>query len=56
MTWTEDGVILTLFFSVSSTAADGNYNITLTYNADDVFDGNGDPIDFAVINAVAKVR
>ena len=56
VTWTEDGVILTLFFSVSSTAADGDYNITLSYNADDVFDGNGDPIDFAVINAVVKVR
>ncbi|MBE6981907.1 MAG: hypothetical protein E7437_06275 [Ruminococcaceae bacterium] len=56
MTWTEDGVILTLFFSIPSTAADGDYNIKLTYDPGDVFDGNGDSIDLAVIDAVVKVR
>jgi hypothetical protein len=54
--WTQDGEILTLVFSVPPTVADGDYNVTLTYNADDVFDGNGEPVDFAVINAVVKVR
>ena len=56
LTWTEDGEILTLFFSVSPSAASGNYNVTLTYDTDDVVNGDGDSIDFAVINAVVKVR
>jgi hypothetical protein len=55
MTWTEDGVILTLYFSVSPTAAKGEYNITLTYEDGDIADGNFTPIDMAVINAVIKV-
>ena len=56
MTWTEDGVILTLFFSVPSTVPNGDYNVTLTYDPVDIFDENGDPIDLAVIDAVVKVR
>lgn len=55
LTWTEDGVILTLFFSVAPTAENGSYNITLTYDPQDIFDGNGDPIDFVVIDGAVTV-
>ena len=56
LTWTEDGIILTLTFSVSSTAASGDYSVTLEYDPYDVFDGEGDPIDFEVINATVEVQ
>ncbi len=56
VTWTEDGVILTLFFSVSPTAESGSYHITLNYDPQDMFDGNGDPIDFVVIDGSVTVR
>jgi hypothetical protein len=55
VTWTEDGVILTLFFSVAPTAENGSYNITLTYDPQDIFDGNGDSIDFVVIDGSITV-
>ena len=54
LTWTEDGEILTLFFSVPSTTPKGEYNITLNYGGE-IFDGEGNPVDVAVINAVIKV-
>ena len=56
LTWTEDGIILTLTFSVSATAASGDYSVTLEYDPYDVFDGEGDPIGFEVFNATIEVR
>jgi len=56
LTWTDDSVILTLTFSVSNTAANGDYAVTLNYDPYDVFDENGDPINFVVTNATVEVR
>ena len=56
LTWTEDGIILTLTFSVSDTAANGNYSITLDYDPYDVFDSNGEPITFVVTNTTIEVE
>ena len=55
LTWTEDGVILTLLFNVSASAAPGEYDITLTYEPGYIFDVDFEAIDFTVVNAVVKV-
>jgi len=53
--WTQDGAFLTLLFDVSATAANGEYNVTLEFDPDYVYDGNGESIVFTVVNAAVKV-
>jgi len=50
-----DWTFVTLKFNVSSTAIAGDYDITLTYNADDVFNADEINVDFDIINGKITV-
>ena len=50
-----DWVFVTLKFNVSSSATAGEYDITVTYNADDVFNADEINVDFDIINGKIKV-
>lgn len=50
-----NGNYVTVTFKVSDTASDGIYPITINYDADDVFDINGDNIVLSVNNASIEV-
>ena len=52
---TGDWTFVTLTFNVSSTAAAGDYAITVTYNADDVYNAAEDNVEFAIINGKITV-
>ena len=52
---TGDFVFVTLYFSVSDTAEAGNYEVTATYNADDIYNIEETNIDFAVMNGKITV-
>ena len=54
-TWTQDGTVLTLTFKVASNAPRGSYAVTLNYDPYDIFDADGDPIFFDVVNAAVEV-
>ena len=56
LTWTEDGVILNLTFSVDSAAQAGNYPITLNYAPNDMRGEDGVSLDFAVVNTAIEVK
>ena len=50
-----DWTFVTLTFNVSSTAAAGDYAISVTYNADDVFNATEENVNFAIINGKITV-
>ena len=52
---TDDFVFVTLKFNVSNTAASGDYDITLTYNADDVYNANETNVDFKIVNGTITI-
>ena len=52
---TGDWVFVTLKFNVSSSATAGDYNVTVTYNADDIFNADETNVDFDVINGKITV-
>jgi len=52
---TGDWVFVTLKFNVSSSATAGDYDITVTYNADDVYNADEINVDFDIINGKITV-
>ena len=53
---TEDGVILTLTFTVSSTAAPGSvFNVLISYSHGDIYDEATDDVDFDIINGTVTI-
>ena len=50
-----DAVIATLTFKVKENAAFGNHRITLTYDPENIYNSNGDNVDFAVVNGAVFV-
>ncbi|MBQ4123398.1 hypothetical protein IJD44_06730 [bacterium] len=50
-----DWVFVTLTFNVSDTAAAGDYDIIVTYNANDIYNANETNVDFDVINGKITV-
>ena len=52
---TGDWIFVTLNFNVSSSANAGDYNITVTYNEDDVFNADEANVDFNIINGKITV-
>ena len=52
---TGDFVYATLTFTVSDTAVAGDYDIAITYEADDVYDINYDNVTFDIINGKITV-
>ena len=50
-----DWVFVTLSFNVSNSALSGDYDISVTYNADDVFNADETNIDFEIINGKITV-
>lgn len=51
-----DFVFATLKFTVKSDAAIGNHNITLNYNADDVYDISETNLSFGIVNGKITVK
>ena len=47
---TGDFVFATLYFSITNTANTGNYSITVSYDANDVYNFEETNLDFAIIN------
>ena len=52
---TGDWVLVTLNFNISNSATAGDYGITVTYNADDVFNADEVNVDFDIINGKITV-
>lgn len=52
---TGDWVFVTLKFNVSNSATCGDYGITLTYDADDVFNAEEINVDFEIVNGKITV-
>ena len=54
---TENGVIIYLEFKVADDAAPGTYSITVTYDYDnyDIYNYDGEPIEFAIQNGAVTV-
>ena len=52
---TGDWLLVTLKFNVSSEADAGKYDITLTYNPDDVYNADEDNVDFDIINGAITI-
>ena len=53
---TTNGIFVTLTFKVSEKAAFGyQANVTVTFNADDIYDGNFDTVPMSVINGAVTV-
>ena len=52
---TGDFVYATLTFSISDTAVAGNYNITITYEAEDVYNIDYENVTFDIINGTITV-
>jgi len=52
---TGDWTLVTLTFSVSSTASLGDYSINVTYNPDDVYNAAEDNVNFDIINGKITV-
>ncbi len=50
-----DWTFVTLVFNVSAAASAAEYDITVTYNADDIYDENETNIDFDIINGKITV-
>ena len=48
-------MLVTLNFNISNSAAAGDYGITVTYNADDVFNADEINVDFDIINGKITV-
>ena len=48
--------MVTLTFRISDTAADGDYNIGLTYASDDFYNDDVDEMEFTVVDGTIKVR
>lgn len=53
---TTDGVVATLTFRVLDTATEGESNLTLTYDEDDVYDKNYDNVYFDIVNGSVTVK
>ena len=51
-----DFVLATLKFSVNSNATAGDYNITLTYNPDNVYDISETNLPFAIQNGKVTIE
>ena len=51
-----DFVLATLNFTVKSDAAVGDHNITLSYNADDVYDISETNLPFEIVNGKITVK
>jgi hypothetical protein len=51
-----DFVLVTLKFTVNSNAALGDHDITLSYNADDIYDISETNLPFGVVNGKITVK
>ncbi len=52
---TGDWVFVTLVFNVSDTASAGDYDITVTYNADNIYNADETNVEFDIINGKITV-
>lgn len=52
---TTNGTILTLTFAISDTAADGEYDVNVSYTKGDIYDGDTEDINVQIDNGVVTV-